>query len=123
MDVASGDLVEAGMSFDALGGAVTDVKPGDSAFPWRGALALVQYTATWKPSAASHDPAPFDGFVRGARAALTPWAGSSAYLNYADASISDFGTAYWGSNLARLTKVKRAVDPHNVFGFAQSVRL
>lgn len=122
LDVAPGVLVEAAMSFDALGGAVGDVKPADTAFPWRGALAVVQHTATWKPSAAGHDPAPFDGFVRSARKALKPWTGTSAYVNYADASISDFGTAYWGSNLSRLQKVKTAVDPHNVFSFAQSVQ-
>ncbi len=122
MKVAPGVLIEAGMSFDALGGAVADVKPADTAFPWRGALALVQHTATWQPSAAGHDPAPFDGFVRGARSALKPWTGTSAYLNYADASITDFGVAYWGSNLSRLRQVKRTVDAHNVFSSAQSVQ-
>ena len=123
MDVAPGVLVEAGISFDALGGAVADVGPGDTAFPWRSALALVQHTATWRSSAAGHDPAPFDGFVRAARKSLAPWTGSSAYVNYADASIANFATAYWGSNLSRLRTVKRAVDPHGVFGFPQSVPL
>ena len=42
-------------------------------------------------------------------------------MNYADASITDFGTAYWGSNLARLKQVKQTYDPNDVFSFPQSV--
>ncbi len=93
----------------------------DTAFPWRSALAIAQYTATWNYSDAAIDPAPFDTFVQGERTALAPWLGTSAYVNYADASITDFGTAYWGSNLARLKQVKASYDPSNVFSFPQSV--
>ena len=114
-------MVEGGVSFDALGGAVADVGAGDTAFPWRSALAIVQHTATWNYADASIDPTPFDTFVRGERAALAPWLGSSAYVNYADASITDFGTAYWGPNLARLKQVKQTYDPNDVFSFPQSV--
>lgn len=72
------------------------------------------------PPAAS---APFDTFVRVERWALTPWLGSSAYFNYADPSIIDYPTAYWGDNVPRLQQVKRSYDPHNVFSFPQSVPL
>ena len=40
-------LKEAGLSIDALGGAVDDVGGGDTAWGHRGALATVQYTATY----------------------------------------------------------------------------
>ena len=40
-------LKEAGISIDALGGAVNDIGGGDTAFGHRGALATVQYTATY----------------------------------------------------------------------------
>jgi hypothetical protein len=114
-------LVEGGASFDALGGAVSDVAATATAFPWRTALAIVQYTATWNYASATADPSPYDNFVHGERQALSPWLGSSAYVNYADASIADFGTAYWGPNLARLKQVKKQYDPANVFTFPQSV--
>jgi FAD/FMN-containing dehydrogenase len=114
-------MVEGGVSFDALGGAVADVGATDTAFPWRSALAIVQHTATWNYADASIDPTPFDTFVRGERSTLAPWLGSSAYVNYADSSIADFGTAYWGPNLARLKQVKQTYDPNNVFSFPQSV--
>lgn len=116
-------VVEAGASFDSLGGAVADVGPGDTAFPWRHALATVQYTATWANADASVSPAPFDALVRNQRRALAPWLGTSAYVNYADPAITDYATAYWSTNAARLTKVKRAYDPHDVFSFPQSVPL
>lgn len=121
VDVGTGALVEVGMSFDSLGGAVSDVDASATAYPWRAGLALVQHTATWKSGSAGTDPAPFDSFVRGARKALTPWAGTSAYVNYADAAIVDYANAYWGDNLARLRKAKATYDPHNVFTFPQAV--
>jgi FAD/FMN-containing dehydrogenase len=118
-------LVEGGVSFDSLGGAVADVAPTATAFPHRRALALIQYTATW-PSGSGSGPVapatPFDKFVRGERAALAPWTGPSAYVNYADSSLTDYPSAYWGANYPRLQSVKRQYDPQNLFTFAQSVK-
>ena len=88
--------------------------------PFRHALATAQYTATWAPSGTAADP--FDRYVRGFRATLGHWLGQSAYANYADASITDYGPAYWGANYPRLQQVKKQYDPHQLFSFAQSVR-
>jgi FAD/FMN-containing dehydrogenase len=111
-------LVEGGLSFDALGGAVADVGPDATAFPHRLALATVQATATWK-----HGPPDlFDDYVHDLRSRLVPVTGPSAYSNYADPTIADYGTAYWGANYPRLQSVKKAVDPHDLFSWAQSVK-
>lgn len=115
------DLVEGGVSFDSLGGAVADVAAGATAFAWRTALASVQYTATWTYANAGLDPAPFDAFVRSERQALAPWLGASAYVNYADAAIVDYPSAYWGPNVSRLRQIKKTYDPADVFSFPQSV--
>jgi FAD/FMN-containing dehydrogenase len=111
-------LSEGGISFDALGGAVRDVAPDATAFPWRSALATVQVTATWDRGG----PAPFDDYVRSVRRDLLPLLGTGAYSNYADASLQDYGKAYWGGNYARLQQVKRSVDPHDLFSWPQSVK-
>jgi hypothetical protein len=104
-------LTEGGVALDALGGAVADVGAGDTAFPWRSALWTAQYTATF---ADGTDPAPFDAYVRGFRAAMQPAWGTSAYANYCDASITD-PTAYFGPNTARLRGIARSADPAGLF--------
>ena len=53
---------------------------------------------------------------------MSRWLGTAAYVNYADASITDYGAAYWGANYPRLQQVKQQYDPHELFTFAQAVR-
>ena len=113
-------LYEGGISFDSLGGTAGDLGSSTTAFGHREAVATVQYTATWTDPATA--PKRFDDYVRGFRAAMTPWFGSGAYVNYADASISDYTSAYWGPNYPRLQQVKTDYDPHNLFTFPQAVR-
>jgi hypothetical protein len=117
-------MVEGGVSFDALGGAVARVASAETAFVHREALALIQYTATWDSMTGRTGslPGPFDTFVRRQRAGLLRWTGTSAYSNYADPAISDYGAAYWGSNYPRLRSIKKQYDPGNLFTFAQAVR-
>jgi FAD/FMN-containing dehydrogenase len=118
MDVPK--IIQGGVSFDALGGAVAQVAADATAFPHRGALAVVQFTATWQDGATAPDP--FDAYVRGFRTALQPSLGDAAYANYADASIERYGAAYWGANYPRLQQVSAAVDPGGLFASAQSAR-
>jgi FAD binding domain/Berberine and berberine like len=103
---------EAGISIDALGGAVTKVAPTATAYPHRQALASIQYTATFPDGT---DPAPLDAYVRGFRAAMTPYWGDGAYVNYSDASLADPATAYFGANAGRLKSVRAKYDPNGVF--------
>jgi FAD/FMN-containing dehydrogenase len=121
LDVAG--MIEGGVSFDALGGAVAEVAADGTAFPWRAALADIQYTATWPYAKATAHPSRYDAFVQKERASLVPYVGASGYANYADPSLRDYATAYWGPNLNRLSQVKKTYDPHNVFSFPQAVPL
>ena len=107
----SSRLTEAGLSIDALGGAVDDVGPTDTAFGHRGALATVQYTATYTSGPATTATS----YVRGFRAAMTPTWGSGAYVNYADASLQDYQADYFGDNAARLAQARTTYDPHHFF--------
>ena len=116
-------MIEGGVSFDAFGGAIADLAPNATAFPWRTALADIQYTATWPYAQASANPARFDDFVQSERQALHPYVGNSAYVNYADPMLSDYAVAYWSQNLPRLSQIKRTYDPHDVFAFPQAVPL
>lgn len=44
-----------------------------------------------------------------------------AFQNFPDPSLTDWRERYFGDNLARLSAVKAAVDPTNVFRFGQSI--
>ena len=97
---------------DALGGVVRDVAPGATAFPHRAALASIQYTATFPEGT---DPAPLDAYVRGFRNAMIPYWGDGAYVNYADASLTDPAKSYFAGNAERLEAVRAKYDPDGVF--------
>jgi FAD/FMN-containing dehydrogenase len=104
-------LFEAGISLDALGGAVDDVGASATAFGHRGALATVQYTATYSSGPAT----PAVTYVRAFRSAMTPTWGNGAYVNYADASLTDYRTAYFGANAGRLAQARATYDPQHFF--------
>jgi FAD/FMN-containing dehydrogenase len=92
---------------DSLGGAVGRVKPGDTAFPHRKAIASAQiYSSTSAQDVAEVR----DGLPS-----------KLAYVNYIDPELPDWATAYYGDNLPRLRKVAAEYDPDKVFGFAQAV--
>lgn len=104
-------LIEAGISIDALGGKVSDVAAGATAFVHRKALATVQYTATYRGNGAAKAQA----FVSATRAAMTPFWGQHAYVNYADGSIKNPAAAYFGANAPRLARASKSYDPHGLF--------
>ena len=103
--------------FHVGGGAVAEVPPNATAFPWRNCNLLMQIKAIWKrPQDASKNIAWADQI-----AAAVAHNVSGAYVNYIDASLSNWKQAYYGDNYAKLLEVKRRVDPSNLYHFNQSV--
>jgi FAD/FMN-containing dehydrogenase len=113
---------QAGVSFDVLGGAVSDLASDATAFPYRDALAVAQYTVGWPIGQDAAEVARDLDWLHQFRDAMTPYVGGSAYVNYADPSLDDWQTAYFGANYGRLQEVKGRYDPDDVFHFVQSVR-
>ncbi|MET7304037.1 FAD-dependent oxidoreductase [Embleya sp. NPDC005575] len=102
---------------DSMGGAVSQLAPDATAFPHRSALATAQIYASTTPGGKAAATAAVDA-VRDGLAAL---GATGAYVNYIDANLSDWGTAYYDGNLSRLKSVSRHYDPDEVFAFPQSV--
>ncbi|MDQ2651482.1 MAG: FAD-binding oxidoreductase, partial [Chloroflexota bacterium] len=95
------------ISFFALGGAISEIAPGATAFPHRRALCDLQIQAYWQePWQEAGNVTWVNGFCQ----ALAPYT-SGAYVNYIDADQPDWATAYYGRNLDRLMRVKARYDP------------
>src|SRR5215212_6220302 len=105
------------VGFFPLQGAIANIDPAATAFPHRRALFDLQYQAYWWDDAA--EPVSL-AWVHDLRAAMTPYT-SGAYVNYIDADITNWESAYYGTNLTRLKQVKMDYDPGDVFNGAQSI--
>ncbi|MGH3726397.1 MAG: FAD-binding oxidoreductase [Mycobacterium sp.] len=103
--------------FDSLGGAVSRIPAGATAFPHRDAAASIQiYHGVGTDSAIASSR------VDEARDRLGEICGSAAYVNYVDPRMPDWAEAYYGDNLPRLRQVASTYDPNGVFAFAQAIR-
>jgi len=119
---AHAPTVGGGLAFDSYGGAINRVATDATAFVHRDKLACIQATYSWS-SATSPS-------VIAAGARWLTWLGdhvfdstTGAYQNYIDPTLSNWQSAYYGSNLTRLMSIKRKYDPDNLFTFAQSIPL
>jgi len=111
----------AAVVFDAYGGAINRVAPDATAFVHRQALADIELSVNWS-AASSRAVEAATGWLASTAAALAPY-GSGAYQNYIDPSLDGWQDAYYRSNLPRLRRTKRAIDPDDIFHFAQSIPL
>jgi FAD/FMN-containing dehydrogenase len=105
--------------FQAYGGAIADVPDQDTPFSHRDALVEFGAGTSWA------DPAEDDVRVAAARrcaAALDQYA-SGAYVNFVnDEGAEGVLRAYSPEKLARLTAVKTAYDPDNVFHLNHNIK-
>jgi FAD/FMN-containing dehydrogenase len=111
-----------------VGGAVNDVPANATAYVHRGASAILEVMSGW-PAAidptAWPTPVPrsIGDWVAELWETLLPHSNGQSYQNFPDPGLNDWGRAYYGSNLDRLTRVKGKWDPENVFTYEQGVPL
>ncbi|HEY2450194.1 MAG TPA: FAD-binding oxidoreductase [Mycobacterium sp.] len=90
----------------ALDGALADVAPGSSAFPWRRQSSLVQwYVET------PGDPSGALGWLNTAHRAVQPYS-VGGYANYLEADQP--ASRYFGANLSQLSAIRQKYDPGRV---------
>ncbi|HEY2771174.1 MAG TPA: FAD-binding oxidoreductase [Solirubrobacteraceae bacterium] len=97
--------------FDSYGGAINRVKPGATAFVHRNALFCIQYLS-YNGGAA---------WLQQTHGAMAKYVSGQAYQNYIDPNLKGWQKAYYGSNYARLQKIRKQVDPHHHFTFPQAI--
>ncbi|MDQ2788228.1 MAG: FAD-binding dehydrogenase [Pseudonocardiales bacterium] len=102
---------------DGLGGAISRVTSADTAFPHRGALALMQIYLRTSPA----DRAAAASSVVQMRDQLTGVVGGGAYVNYIDHTLPNWAHAYYGDNLTRLRQAAQRYDPDRLFTFPQAI--
>lgn len=106
------------MYTEPYGGAINRYPIQNSAFIHRNVTLNFCVDVFWRDSA---ERAQMDTWMRGLLAIVAPYANGEVYQNYADASLQDFRTAYWGSAYPTLLSVKQKYDPTNFFHYQQSI--
>ena len=93
---------------------------GHSPLSGRDARFIVHPLFLWED--AERDEAMIE-HARGYRADLRPWSTGAAYLNFVgDEGGARVRSAFGEDNMARLSQVKAAWDPANVFAGNQNIR-
>jgi FAD/FMN-containing dehydrogenase len=92
---------------DPLSGAVGDVAPGDTAFPWRKQAAVLQ----WYVEPAANQISAATQWLSAAHQAAQQFS-VGGYVNYLEANTS--AARYFGSNLSQLTTVRQKYDPNRI---------
>ncbi|MCB5165418.1 FAD-binding protein [Streptomyces bambusae] len=111
------------VQFDGVcGGAVNRVAAADTAFVHRDSAFLAQYLAYWPADADRTAADRQQAWLDRLWSDLRPWAGGSAYQNYADPKLPGWAAAHYGANLPRLRAVKARYDPDELFRSPQGVR-
>ncbi|KAB5596440.1 Cannabidiolic acid synthase [Ceratobasidium theobromae] len=111
------------VEIDLYGGTIKSQGADSTSFAHRDAIFSFQFYAS---SSNMKPPYPSNGipFVNNMLNALDPNP-QAAYVNYVDPTLTDsqWKSQYYGSHYSRLSAIKRAVDPNNVFRFPQSIGL
>ena len=103
------------------GGKISDVKSDETAFFHRSAKFIPEVKSIWD----ADNPADARANVEWAYdffEDLNKASGAiGAYVNYIDPLQTDWARMYYGSNYKRLLKIKKHIDPKNLFSFLQSI--
>lgn len=109
-----------------VGGRVNDMPAQRTAYVHRDAQALLEFGSGW-PSTPGPTvwPTPVPPRIRDWMNELWdmihPHTTGRSYQNFPDPGLTDWAHAYYGANLRRLSKIKSAWDPDNVFTYSQGV--
>ena len=103
------------------GGAYNRVREDATAFAHRGERFLVKHDVAVDSRATPEQRRSARDWLARSWALVHPWGSGRVYPNFPDPELDDWPRAYHAGNVERLTRVKAAYDPDNVFRFHQSL--
>jgi hypothetical protein len=108
-------------NFELQGGATNDIPSDATAYAHRDALFYMETFGIDIGRVTNTTRA----FITGINEAITsqmPDTTFGSYPGYVDPELPNGQESYWGPNLAKLGRIKRAIDPKDIFHNPQSVR-
>lgn len=105
----------------AIGGKVREVKQDATAYVHRNANYIFEMECAWAPVDKPEVARAQQDWLANYFEAMKPFVLPQSYVNFPNRDLPNWARAYYGSNLERLSAVKRKYDPQQVFRFAQSV--
>jgi FAD/FMN-containing dehydrogenase len=101
-----------------LGGKANAPAATETAYPHRNALFAMNVHTRWEDAA---DDASCIAWARTFFKAAAPHAAGSVYINFLTQDEGDRIADAYGSNFARLARIKQQYDPHNLFRSNQNI--
>ena len=111
--------VSSTMHIYPINGAVHDVTPGATAFAYRDANFATVIAGMWENPA---DNAANTQWVKDYYAATAPHSEEGGYINFMAGDDQDRIKANYKDNYTRLSQIKKAYDPGNLFHMNQNIR-
>jgi FAD/FMN-containing dehydrogenase len=109
------------LDFTPWGGAYNRTRPEATAFVHRSERFLLKHAVLLDVDASERERAAGLTWLAQSWALVHAWGSGGAFPNFADPDLTDWARAYHGANYERLTRIKAAYDPDNIFRFHQSL--
>ena len=105
----------------AIGGQVREVRRDATAYVHRNANYIFEMECAWAPVDKPEVVRAQQDWLASYFEAMKPYVLQQSYVNFPNRDLPQWARAYYGSNLERLSAVKRKYDPQQIFKFAQSI--
>ena len=111
----------ADLRFFQTGGKMNELASGATAFAHRSSRWILDVGLNWGPEDPHDVVARSRDWQDRFYGAMRPFSTGGAYQNFADPSLRDWRTAYYGDNLDRLQRIKKLIDPDRMLTFPQAL--
>ncbi|TDC98076.1 FAD-binding oxidoreductase [Actinomadura sp. 7K507] len=106
----------------AMGGKAGAPSADATAFPHRDGKFVIDVGTSWTDGTTHDEVQRLLAQTRGIHGRLSEvLKTNAAYVNFPDPDLTDWQTAYYGSNYGRLRKIKTRNDPHRIFRYGQGI--